>query len=1805
MTDNDDSQIVKRIQSGDQTAFAKLVEKYQRAIHGYAYHETQDTLAAEDITQEVFLDAYLNLHTLKNPERLGAWLRSIAQHKSVDWIRRSQEVSPLESDIPADRAPISEILEREETYEQLSATLQTLSEPNRIVITLKYMEGMSNSQIADFLEVSPSVVSTRLERTREQLQERMLKALETGFPRADFVESVCRQIQACRRLIGIGLQFSTDHKPMRLCTCVFHAQSLAKRTGGSCQAYPGKGLAIWYGMDRIREDDTTRAVETALELQKQSCPAGQFYISIRQMLDSELSSRPRFPCLIEMDSTPSFPNDILVDSSIAWLLRHKFHFENVFESVTTISVSPCSLHDMASQRAPERTPGVYRLTQTVEMSETDILVGREAEIAQLEDAIQRLLVGDSGIIWLTGEAGMGKTCLLRALRRYCERNVKIKSLIWLHGKANPAEEYQPIREAIQSHFGFESADELREHLASFGLEDALPYFAELLRLPFELSDKKFNSLTVEQIHYHAFQYMRDWLIKLAEETPVVWVVDDTHWLSPETSRLLQYLCRTTKGAPVLFLFSRRSGYEQVDEAKYGIELEKQVAQRYPEVYREIDLEPLPQWASLSLLSHFLGERKLLPSKLATVLELAGGNPLYLREVAQLLLDAPDSMSIPAGVERLVLAHLELLPPFHQNLLRYASVLGSHVDGNLLQAAFFEVELSKICEQLQGIGWLQPAEEGNSISLARNSAFASNTNFLIWRHHLYRESIYNSIEPNARRQLHAEIAGQLEGIQETSPDMLANHYEAAGNLEKVPHYAYLATVMCHEQRQHRRVQCYAEMALLHPEALSREQHVEILRHYADALKETGHPSEAIPSLEKALNLVSTNSQRILINIQLADCYSDQHGVALREKALSLIDESTENSVIMEACRTLPEIDYTPSPDVVGRVLHLAQKRKDYRAEVLVLRLLALAQTARVDLDDARSTIQRAIQLVDSRNNSPKADALEDISFGWESRGFPKEKGDNELLAELELGVARVLWDGTRSPEAVNHLRRALHLWQQAGIHALHTWCFLGHIYYDLEQYEAMIEAYETALEQNGLLGSISQYITDAFARLVHGYAYHGDWEKAYQYFWQMLDSMDSRPADFFIPEEEAIGALCHGDKTNHRWIWEGIPQTMARAQELIKRLYEHGITPEDNRLSVLHPILAAGYVEYGVKRSHEEGVAMMRIFARQVWVLDEHVEFWAYLSGVLDYDTLEAIFKDALEQVACEEPVLLNEKHNRPEFFVSSHPEKVILKWLRACLHERYETESAGRHLRQMGIIPEPRWLITGTFEKHVPVEVEQMILNIVFNKEKKDRMARENRKVSESDNLQSSIFNLQLEWRTTDDFRDGYIDCRHIFQTMDRVSAYACTSILSPKEQQVQFTAYHDDGIRIWLNGKLCFENSDCSYSQFEGVLQQGKNLLLIRLTNFVDGWGFILRVTDRDGQVLEDLKYAQPHLNNLTPETTSYRNYAENSSGGSLTNSTATLRTDTAGNLTQILMELPYWAKARSGNWEKTAEGIKVYGTAYRGGNIIFSKSFYNFVNSELFTKWMPHGGKGYNYASFGVGINIAPGIGGTTHHAYGKAHTRIYDDTWYYTRIKINADKTYTAVMSTVDYDINGGVVVKSKSETLSSKPLAYIEKANIGVSFNDNYAGTSAYMIVAEVKTDAAPVQMTILTSYDFENTVDVPAQFMLAGNWVIDTIGFNSSKSLHNTDSLSSISLEVTDAAAVSFRFKCSGPYSSGFIFHVDDVEHWSGLCREILAQWNELIVPIPGTGTHTLKWSSFNGASLWIDDITIYTVDNDT
>jgi hypothetical protein len=308
------------------------------------------------------------------------------------------------------------------------------------------------------------------------------------------------------------------------------------------------------------------------------------------------------------------------------------------------------------------------------------------------------------------------------------------------------------------------------------------------------------------------------------------------------------------------------------------------------------------------------------------------------------------------------------------------------------------------------------------------------------------------------------------------------------------------------------------------------------------------------------------------------------------------------------------------------------------------------------------------------------------------------------------------------------------------------------------------------------------------------------------------------------------------------------------------------------------------------------------------------------------------------------------------------------------------------------------------------------------------------------------------------------------------------------------------------------------------------------------------------------------------------------------------------------IPMDFNNWNKMQCGSWEETNEGIKVYGTDYRMGNYLLSKTVFNFIDKEVYVKWKANGNgtySGFYPAIFGIG-----GAGGfTTGWSYGDS-TLISDDTWYYTRFKVNPDKTYEAVTSTNDYDTNGGTIVKTYTKTISDTQWEVIEKTYIQTVFGDNYGGTGAYMVIGEVKTDALPVVISSSSStlYDFENDTNIPSEFNHNGDWVIDNTGADSSRSLHiTTNQTSSITLDVTNAVSVSFKVKVliASNYDN-FRFLIDNVSKF-GSSGDEYDCWNEYSFVIPQPGTHTLEWKynedttysgQSSGSSVWIDDIQI-------
>ena len=100
MEKKDDVQLIHRILSGDDEAFNILVRKYEKNIHTLVWRKIGDFHHAEEITQDIFLQAYEKLSTLKDPNQFAGWLYAIANRLCIDWMRKQKPTMQSLEDAP-------------------------------------------------------------------------------------------------------------------------------------------------------------------------------------------------------------------------------------------------------------------------------------------------------------------------------------------------------------------------------------------------------------------------------------------------------------------------------------------------------------------------------------------------------------------------------------------------------------------------------------------------------------------------------------------------------------------------------------------------------------------------------------------------------------------------------------------------------------------------------------------------------------------------------------------------------------------------------------------------------------------------------------------------------------------------------------------------------------------------------------------------------------------------------------------------------------------------------------------------------------------------------------------------------------------------------------------------------------------------------------------------------------------------------------------------------------------------------------------------------------------------------------------------------------------------------------------------------------------------------------------------------------------------------------------------------------------------------------------------------------------------
>ena len=350
------------------------------------------------------------------------------------------------------------------------------------------------------------------------------------------------------------------------------------------------------------------------------------------------------------------------------------------------------------------------------------LAGRVAEVDALTTAYAAVAGGQSRVVLLTGEAGLGKTRLVEEL---CD---------WVRSAADGAQVRvgwsAPLAGATLAFGPFVAAlgDEVEWLLADGGGEDMLA------------------------ARHRLFMRVLGLLAELAARAPLVLVLEDLHWADESSRELLAFLAVRLRAEPVLVVGTLREEELGTGARRWLAELERRA-----EVSR-LRLGPLSDTEVAGLVAGLLPTRADAKA-VAAVVAAAEGNPLYARELA-----AAGPGEPPASISDAVLARVAGLTAVARVLVEQVCVADGGLSHELLAATVRLTEERLLTAARRAVG------SGLLVAVGEGYAF---------RHELIRQAVYWHLLPGERRRLHRRLAETLATRPGSDPGRLAQHWHLAG------------------------------------------------------------------------------------------------------------------------------------------------------------------------------------------------------------------------------------------------------------------------------------------------------------------------------------------------------------------------------------------------------------------------------------------------------------------------------------------------------------------------------------------------------------------------------------------------------------------------------------------------------------------------------------------------------------------------------------------------------------------------------------------------------------------------------------------------------------------------------------------------------------------------------------------------------------------------------------------------------------------------------------------------------------------
>jgi class 3 adenylate cyclase/tetratricopeptide (TPR) repeat protein len=554
------------------------------------------------------------------------------------------------------------------------------------------------------------------------------------------------------------------------------------RFGGYVAKYLGDGVLAYFGWPMAYEDHAERSIRAGLQalaaVEAVQSPDGEQlrarigiasgHVVVGDIAGSSANERASIagdtPNLAARLQAAAAPGQIVVADSTRRLAGQSFEIESLGSQELKGFNSRIALFAVRGEREVESR------FDAAHPSALSKFVGRTSEIGMLLERWELVKGGQGQAVFVSGEAGIGKSRLVDALEESLHENPH--ELIRLQcSPYHATSAFYPIIQRLSRLAGFSAADDQTTRAEKFSSiferygenpSDVGSIYAELLSL--DVGDEfKPLDLSAQQRKELIVRTLANRLLLAAKVAPVLLVVEDAHWIDPSTSEVLKEVVSRMHGAAILVVVTHRPewtagwaiGLAQVTTLAIGRLTKQQIRELIESMVDNVPVQ--------------LADR---------IAERTDGVPLFVEELTRSILESGKAASlnveIPDSLQGSLMARLDRLTAAAKEVAQVASVIGREFDRGLLSkvAGLDDEALDGALHQLMST---QLVVVGGVVRDA-----------LIFRHALIQDTAYQSLLSRRRRYYHEAIARALidayPDLVITQPELIAQHYVKAQKIE---------------------------------------------------------------------------------------------------------------------------------------------------------------------------------------------------------------------------------------------------------------------------------------------------------------------------------------------------------------------------------------------------------------------------------------------------------------------------------------------------------------------------------------------------------------------------------------------------------------------------------------------------------------------------------------------------------------------------------------------------------------------------------------------------------------------------------------------------------------------------------------------------------------------------------------------------------------------------------------------------------------------------------------------------------------